>query len=207
MELYLRQIRHHISQIAFQDHIFLADGPSYQSDSSFQPVRLSTLSGNISKQTPHTDGLQTITVGSNRVKLSALKHPVMSQVSDNTAILIPRGDVYLTGRDIILDPAKQFFTFMPTGLPITGTPSLKGIDYVWAAYQPRETFGNLVVTKTFPFSDLFVKSKTLFFSLQAPGLTEHRGQLILNKIDVKLTRGPLPWNKLFSKIKSFFIKI
>lgn len=193
--------------LAFQGYVFLADGPSYLPNTAFQPVVLSMLSGNVTLQTPHTDGVQTISVGNKRVKLTSPKQSVTTQAANGTKFLIPRGDIFLTGKDITLEPAEQFFQFLPVSLPITGSPLLDGIDYIWAPYQPRETFGPLTVTKTFALADLFIKSKTLYFSINAPGLVQKRSQLVVNGIDVKLTRGPLPWGKLLKIIKKPFSSI
>jgi hypothetical protein len=187
--------------LAFENHVFLADGPSYLAQSAFRPVRLSLLSDSATFETPHEEGLQSIRVGDRSVTLEEPKVRVKATIEKNNIISFSRGNVLITGNAIVLEPAKQFFQFLPRSMPLAGSPSVEGIDYLWAPYLPRETFGEFTTAKTFAFEDLFIKSKTLYFTINAPGLVADRSQLFLRGIEVKLTRGSLPWHSLWRKIQ------
>jgi len=191
----------------FENSVFLADGPAYFNSPTFQPITLSVLPGQLDFNPAHEFGLQTILINKKKFNLPTIKEKRGIEVREPTSFVVSHGDLSIQGSSIVIEPAKRFPLEVPISLPLATQPDAREINYIIAPYQPRETYGPLSISKSYELTELFVKSKTLYFSLNAPGLMNTRSILKVNDIEVKLTRGPLPLGKILNMIKKPFVNI
>lgn len=196
--------------LAFSDRVFLAGGPAY-GETAFQPVRFSVRASAVTVETPHREGLQRVTVNGVRSGLSRVKVPVTVTIPEGTGtVAVERDDVSLAVSGYLApDPAQRFdlsdHVPAPVGavdLGLDPKPAVDRLDYILAVYAPRETAGSLAAVLEYGGSQLQLTDGRARFSLQAPGLAAAGRVLRVERIEVELMRGPLPWNRIGPKLKN-----
>jgi hypothetical protein len=87
-----------------------------------------------------------------------------------------------------------------TDLDLSSTPNIDTFDYIIANYVPQSTKSTITVTHEYPVSDLAMTGKTLTFFIDAPGMHAAGGTLGLKSLHVTMTRGAIPWDKIWQKL-------
>lgn len=190
------------------NRLFLADGPAYFSNAPFTPVDLQTNGSQVTLSSSHDLGSQAVKIGDVTYQLAPEKKTVTaSNLPGTTQFNLKKGDAVVE--------SDGFISFDQFELPpnqhlnpvtVTQYPNLGSYDYFLADYVPPTGKNSYSFQRTYALSELQlsgIDGKTLSFQLQAPALKESDAVLSIDSLSVTLTRGPLPWQKAWSKVLQF----
>ncbi|MBI5405391.1 MAG: hypothetical protein HY976_04165 [Candidatus Kerfeldbacteria bacterium] len=140
--------------LMFEKRLYLAGSQEYQAFGQVddRPMTLFVQGKSLTIQTGHVKSLQTVTVGSRKVKLAKTNTPVTIKLPTSTApiqVTVPIRDVILSSNDATfsLSPQNSFSLQSVDFQDVRGLSDLSKIDYVIAKYQPLEQVGTWSVAE------------------------------------------------------------
>ncbi|MFH1366688.1 MAG: hypothetical protein ABIH38_01720 [Patescibacteria group bacterium] len=204
-------IKTNIKYLYFYGHVFLADGKDYLAANPFKESVLLTDSASLTLETPHDSGInQNITIGRNQsvvyktVSVKEKKHTYTAdKLKGENYLTIPKTDILVTGGNFVF-PGFDFVTGLI--MPLEGKLAenkIEDLDYIVAAYAPKESQGLISYEKEYAFKDLFQKDKKIYFNIYSPGLYAGKLQLEIKKIEMTFTGQALTPAKIWEKAKLF----
>ncbi|MDZ7798462.1 MAG: hypothetical protein U5L76_02475 [Patescibacteria group bacterium] len=198
----------------FNSKIFLADGPEYFADNEFKELNIKTNSERINFVAIHEDALdQKINLNKNlnnnqnlRLK-NANEEYYFEDLTENSIFSLAKADIYITGKDFIFEE----FDYLPQ-VDIYYTTedienNLEEINYVLAKYQPKDTFGDIIISENYNLDNLMKYDDKIYFNLRMPGLYSHNAQVKIDYIKMKLEGQPLNINSVINRLKTLIKKI
>lgn len=135
-DIFVRSIQTFQQKIVFLNGVYLADEDGYKN--AFTPVTFWTEAKQLSMQTRHAQSVQTVTLGTNFLSLSAPYQLMTTVISDPglVPVKIEKGDVEVVTDAPIAFSQAQYFRPDPVRLlPHTDLDQL-GVNYVLAHYTP-----------------------------------------------------------------------
>ncbi|MBI2984455.1 MAG: hypothetical protein HYY50_02425 [Candidatus Kerfeldbacteria bacterium] len=189
--------------LAFQDAIFLADGPTYTGSAPpFRPLQIRTHSPRVSFRTKHDEGRQRIYSGQQTVFLDQAGSQVqLNSLPSGATIDLEKGDVLIAGQGFITIAPAVLPSQPPRGPISVGSKSLESIDYLVGRYKPQSTFGRVVIDESYRLSRLLLTTNDLHFQLEFPGLRDKRRVVEPRRVSAQLVRGSFPWGKIVRRIE------
>lgn len=207
-ELLIERIETRQRVFLFLNKFSLAENAIYQGalgDKRLGPTTVYTDSEYLTAEARSDHGLQTVTVGSASLDLIDTE-TVYEKVglTGVTQLISPKNELILRGdRYFALSPEQ--FDFLPHFPEIGDTTKVDDYDFVFARYpQNRIEKGWTVAQQTFRKPELHFFEKELRFLLEAPGLREELRQLKIKEVRVELSKPPLTWRSLYSRLRRFW---
>ncbi len=147
----------------------------------------------LSFETAVSEGVQTVTVGGNRVSIEEPFKSFSAETAEPiTRLEIPQGHVLVRGDGLFAFSKAPLLTPHPTGLLADTDLDARGIDYVIARYTPPEQVGDWNVAHvTFDAAILAMQDRTWKFVFSVPGIRELGARLDVGNINMIWKRKPL----------------
>lgn len=202
-DIFVRSIQTTQQKMVFLNSLYLGDVSGFQE--TFSPVTLYTEAKRLSAQTRHAESVQTLTVGSGTLVISAPYQLVTESVKGQglIPIFVPKEDVeILTDAPIALSHASYFRPDPVRLLPHTDLDQLK-INYILAKYTPPEVRdGWYVATVRLDATSLYLDKGSWKFTFSTPEIEELKAHVDVQRIDFVMHRAAMPWyEKILASLK------
>lgn len=182
---------------------FIAAGPDYYPGIVPAPLEVSALAKSIWVTPIHIYGRQKIKVASSTYSIENLKvqHELVGILPDVTTIEITKPDVIVEADGLVtLGPAPEFPLQALAQAELDGLQEPAEVNYVLAKYQVMDQTKRPNFEQEFELSELALKTKTVDFALQFPGLREKNNRVCIDSLQTTFTRGPFPWQAIQRKL-------
>ncbi|MBU1164104.1 hypothetical protein KKA15_00905 [Patescibacteria group bacterium] len=201
-DIFIRQIKTTQSKLVFKDHIYLADDVGYK-ELTGQTVLYSN-GYNFFASTPHIEGMQSISIGSEILRVQQTHQDFAVQTDFGIKeITMPKNDIKITTRGLFGFSKDMFFDPAPTSLKNGLGFDEEKIEYVIARYDAPSDNGK-VQQKLIRFNDLDkydTQDNQLHFVISLPQIKAGDDGLMIKEINIVLKRIPKTWQDIASKIK------
>ncbi len=195
--------------VFFEGRLYLTDNEEYRSifpQKNFQATILYTNGSTVSAQTPHDDGLQTLTFGKLKLPLRDLNKKItVSDLGVLTKITVPKNDVVFEGGSFAFTPEDFFLSHIidPPTIDKIEKP-LDEYDFIIARYQTAQQDNRLLkASAQVPSGKLNKVGRVYKFILHAPELRENGRRLRIYAVEVQFQRPPLTTENFFPRIGGF----
>jgi hypothetical protein len=187
-----------------KNRVFLADEVGYLP--SPRATSLYTNADRITAETQHAEGLQTLSLGGQPLRVEEVGAKYAASVPGQGMVELrsPVGDVKLTGEGKYAFSRAAFFD--PDPVPVTAFTDLEtsGVDHVLARLAPQVMdHGWRLAEAEFATADLAQELGAYKFALSAPGLRDNLGQPSIHAIQVTFSRPPLGAAGGLAELKHF----
>jgi len=195
-DVFIRQIKTKQQYLIFINKIYLGDtlNSSFKSDNN---IKLFTNSKQIKAVTPHKEGLQTLFINSDKLKLEEVYTQYNYINNKNKAVLLsPKGDVLLQSNNLWFFDENNFFD--PRIKRVAKNRDLEGLNFVIADYQPNQE-----KKVDFNLYNAYKEKGKIKFIISAPGLDIDKNQIDVEEIKIIVDRTDFSWDnfkKFISKI-------
>jgi hypothetical protein len=202
-------IKTNMKYLFFSGRLFLADGPDYLADTILKESVLLTDSSSLVFETPHDSGAnQRISIGpslSHSSKTLSIQNKKQTYNADNLRgqnyVTIPKTDITINGEGFAF-PGFQLIDSLIK--PVPGDQAkkrLNDLDYIIAAYTPKETFGLFTYKKEYDFKNLMQKDGKIYFNIYSPGLYADKRQMEIKAIEITFEGKSLTLSKIWEKFR------
>ncbi|MBU1178598.1 hypothetical protein KJ903_05315 [Patescibacteria group bacterium] len=173
------------------------------------PVKLYSKANTLNISTNNLDYLQDVVMDEETLKIEEVdKKYVVESKAELSTIDIPKSNVIIESDGyFVLAPEHYFTPQRENIIGLSGQTNLDDIDYIIANYNSPPDLGDgwKEATVEFDLTKTYINDdQQLKFRLSAPGLYENQRQLKINHIKVKLEKDPITWDRIKTKIKSWF---
>jgi len=203
-DIFFRQIKTQQDLLVFVNQIYLADEVGYWSDNRQRNIQLYSNGFQFSAFTSHQEGLQTIKIGDEILRLLQTHQDYKLKTDfGNKEIILTNNDIKIKTQGLISFSQASFFDPIPTSLKNGQEVDEKKIKYVIAKYQPLKTKEDFEV-KTIAFDNLaryYSDDDKLHFVLSLPLIEPDDEGILLEQIKIELYRQPSNYQELLNIIK------
>jgi len=212
-DLFIKKITSQSEKLVF-DNLYLAESSEY-SDSlpnmATQPITVYTQTDQIIANTPHQQGLQTITINGYPLAISEVHQdfPGLADNSQLNSIYSPASDIKLQSDGYFAFDQNSYFNpddYLEQYRSIAYidlTERLEGFNYVFGHYnEPKKEGKWFVATVEVEVPELYIDEESLSasFILDFPGLSENSRQFEIADLEITWQKDPISVSNLWSKI-------
>ena len=196
-DIIIKKITTNMHKMVFEGPLFLAgNAKAYPAViKETVPSHLYSSAKSLSAFALHSQGLQTLKVGAQKLKVTDTKTEVsLDPFEKRYDITVPQNDIILSARlgyfaaseDNFFEPSIYSLT------PITSSSDIAIADYIFAPYFPVQKVGDWHTADIdFDLKTAVAKKSKLSFIILAPNLKDNDRTLLFDTIDVDLYKKPL----------------
>lgn len=183
--------------LVVKNRVFIGDDVGYLA--APRATTVYTNADRVTAETQHTEGLQTVKVGSLGLEVSEVggKYSTAVYGTGITPVTSPVGDVKLTGEGKYAFSEQAFFDPDPVSVTAFSDLEHSQVNYVIAKLAPVE-FENSwrVASGVFETSALALENGAYKFALSAPGLHDNLGQVSVHAVTVTFQKEPMTFTEM-----------
>ncbi|MBU1126638.1 hypothetical protein KJ758_03435 [Patescibacteria group bacterium] len=191
--------------MSFVDRVYLGDSVGYED--GLHASNLYTNAKNLSFETAHVEGIQTIKINEKSVDIyTSHKKIDYAIATPGTALIdIPSSDIKITGRGKYALSADAFFEPDPIKLTYNSDLEVLGVNYILAGYSaPQEREGWLANPTShyteFNVDEIKQDNGSAKFILSVPGI-EDGGWVDLHKITLTFKKDPITFWQFLAELR------
>lgn len=200
-DIFFRRIMTPQQKLIFLNQLFLGDEVGYRP--SPRAVNFVTEAKNLTVETQHAEGVQTVTVARASVSIAEPFTPVRHRVRSLglASVTVPKGDLLIRGAGHYALSPEMYFNPDPTRLEWDTDLDALGINYVIATYTPPTVEGELVRARAVFSTEGVPKFRGAWkFALSLPGVYDTEGSIDVASVKATLRREPLSAGDFLSRV-------